>query len=101
MGRWSQNSRTGGGPPIINYMIKAAISAADEVVVTYQQNVDASQLDAAAFESQPSAEVANLIVQITPTRIGLVFGADIDTDTSLAYTGQTPAIRSPQTISYT
>jgi hypothetical protein len=100
MGRWAQRKRTGGGAPVLNYIIEATNFGGETAGAEYAYKVDANALSPAAFTSNPSGEIANTILQFDPRRIIIEFDIPQDADTTLVYSGTTPGIVTPQTIAY-
>ena len=100
MGRWSQRKRRGGGVNELNYITHIQDVGGDSATFDYRFAINGPLLNAASFESNPSAAVGISIIQNTPTQIVITFNDPIAGDTSVTYSGSTPGIRTPQTIAY-
>jgi hypothetical protein len=98
MGRWAQRTRGGGGINALNQITFVVQSAIAKEEISYEHAVDASQLVAAEFTSNPSGETGVSMIQSSPTVIEVTFTSDVGGDTELVYTGSTPGIQTPQTV---
>lgn len=98
MGRWAQRTRGGGGINALNHITSARYGAIEIRRLTYREAVDATQLDATKFASGPSGITGIGITQIDPHTIDVEMSSDIGTDTSVTYTGTTPGVQTPQTV---
>lgn len=100
MGRWAQRKRTGGGAPVLNYMVDAVKGTDFLSTAEYQNAVDATQLDDVTFVSTPSATPGLAVDQNGTHEIVITWDANTAGDTGITYTGVTPGIVTPQTILY-
>lgn len=100
MGRWAQRTRSGGGNPSLNSMTRAVFDGTDTILVTYAMSVKDSSLSPGSFTSLPSNTVSVNVVQVDKNRVDVVFGSDVDTDTSIRYNGSTLGFLFPQTKAY-
>lgn len=100
MGRWAQRRRTGGGPTVFNYMLAIGHAGNFDTLAEYAYNINSLTLSPAAFASIPSAHVPTGIVQSGVKRVDIQWADSQAAETGLTYSGTTPAIRTPQTISY-
>lgn len=79
----------------------AELDGSADLLVQYDNAIDATTLDPNAFETAPNAHVSTGVTQTNDAQIGLSFGVDISEETELIYTGTTPHVVSPQTIAIT
>jgi hypothetical protein len=105
MGRWSQRRLASSTPNDLSRSIAALTVAGqiepDVLSATYDRTMLATSLSAPAFNSQPSAEVAMMVTQISEFDILLTMSGDVTGDTDLFYTGTTPGFKTPDTCSIT
>lgn len=100
MGRWAARRRTGGGPPLLNYITRAQIGGPTTVTLTYAADVAAASLDPANFESSPSGASGIGLAQATARVLTLETNDPVDTDSDITYGGSTPGFLTPQNVNY-
>lgn len=100
MGRWAQNRRSGGGPPVaaLNQMVNVSDVTDATATVIYQTAVNGASLDAADFHTLPNAREGISILQVNPTTLEIEFDNFINDQSSIEYAGSAPNILSPQII---
>jgi hypothetical protein len=100
MGRWAQRKRSGGSPTSENFIISATITDPFTITATYQGPVDFNQFDPITFNTDPSAQSADSVDQISSRSILITFLNNLTGDTELLYNGEVPGITTPQTVLY-
>lgn len=104
MGRWAQRRRgSGGGGPTtpINFITSAVIQNETDIIVTWQYDLDVTDLATADFLSNPSAQTPDSLTQQGANSGLLFFITDISADDDLLFNGPEPYFTSPQTVPYT
>lgn len=99
MGRWSQSRRSGGGVVTLNEMVEGLIDDSTTLTVVYLLPVTAAQFSPSDFNSSPGSATCTQVNQQSVNELQLVWSGSILSDTSLTYSGDTPGVRTPQTIS--
>ena len=72
----------------------------DDLDVTYSANVTDAAFNANDFNSFPSSETGIAVTQLAANQLRVTFSGPINADNELEYSGASPGILTPQTISF-
>lgn len=98
MGRWAQRSRAGGGVTPLNAMQSGRRVDNFNWRITYAAAIDAAELAAGQFISDPSGVTVSSITQIGPREVAIQWDDTTTAETGIEYTGDTPGVLTPQTL---
>lgn len=101
MGRWAQRRRGGGGSPTLNQMINVTRDGDEQMIVTYRNVVNVSDLQTSGFLANPGAVTPPGVTQLSPTQLTVDFEADTSAFTTLVYAPPTSGFVAPQQITIT
>lgn len=82
-------------------MTSAEVLGPNDIGAVYSANIDATDFNAADFETLPSNFGATAVSQGDANILNVSFGDNISAETSLHYTGATPGVLSPQEVPLT
>jgi len=98
MSNYTAKRRSGGGPTPLTMMVDARRIDDDVIDLEYSAAIDAAVFAPDDFQSIPSEEIGFTLTQISQRVQQLTLVSGQPADTQILYTGATPGILTPQTI---
>lgn len=101
MASFNQRRRRGGSSLATIYIVEAVKDIANTIILTYNRPIDHIVWDPASFKTKPANTQPTSAEPLDETTLELGFGGSISTQTALEFSGNTPSVLTPQTISLT
>lgn len=100
MGHWSTYSRRGGGQGAATALLHITLCVVEDsttLQVFWDGDVSAGAFELTDFNSQPSDQSPDVIIQVDTNSIFLQFTSNIDSDQDINYTGDVAGLLTPDT----